>query len=57
MKNGLEMLDKVLKLLLGLKKRKNHADLLATLFLFTSLVSKDKADSSLATRRCQYRPR
>ena len=56
MKGGLEMLDKVLKVLLSLKKRKNYADLLTTLLLFTGLVSKDKADFSLATRRCQYRP-
>ena len=44
MKGGLKLLDKALGLLLGLKKEKENADLLTALFLFTSLVSKDKAN-------------
>ena len=44
MKGGLKLLDKALGVLLGLKKEKQSADLLTTLLLFTSLVSKDKAN-------------
>ena len=44
MKGGLKLLDKALGVLLGLKKEKQGADLLTTLLVFTSLVSKDKAN-------------
>ena len=44
MKGGLKLLDKALGVLLGLKGEKQSADLLTTLLLFTSLVSKDKAN-------------
>ena len=44
MKGGLKLLDKALETLLGLKKEKQSADLLTAFFLFTSLVSKDKAN-------------
>ena len=44
MKGGLKMLDKALGVLLGPKKEKQSADLLTALFLFTSLVNKDKAN-------------
>ena len=45
MKNGLKLLDKAMDVLLGLKKEKESADLLAMLSLFTGLVNKDKANS------------
>ena len=44
MKGGLKLLDKTLGVLLGLAREKQSADLLTTLLLFTSLVSKDKAN-------------
>ena len=43
MKNGLKFLDKTLRFLLKLEKQKSNADLLTGLFIFTGLVSKDKA--------------
>ena len=45
MRGGLKLLDKAMDVLLGLKKEKQSADLLAMLSLFTGLVSKDKANS------------
>ena len=44
MKGGLKLLDKAFETLLSLKKEKQSADLLTILFLFTSLVSKDRAN-------------
>ena len=43
MKNGLKFLDKTLRFLLELGKQKSNANLLTGLFIFTGLVSKDKA--------------
>ena len=42
MKNGLKFVDKILKLLLYLGKRKRNADLLTGLFIFTGLVDKEQ---------------
>ena len=43
MKNGLKFLDKTLRFLLKLGKQESNANLLTGLFIFTSLVNKDKA--------------
>ena len=43
MKNGLKFLDKTLRFLLELVEERSDADLLTGLFIFTGLVSKDKA--------------
>ena len=42
-KNGLKFLDKTLRFLLELGKEESDADLLTGFFIFTGLVSKDKA--------------
>ena len=43
MKNGLKFLDKTLRFLLKLGKQESNANLLTGLFIFTGLVSKNKA--------------